>query len=137
MPQTANALVELQKVYANDNGNKRTRETSSEKQSRPEGTKRPREKRHLKGLDRSPLDLRKMINGTRVDISLAELFDIAPAARVEFAKLMRLAPAEKERKRPKRVRVSHIEHAADEVYDDCFQPRDPRLIDLFYTNVVI
>ncbi|KAH1596456.1 hypothetical protein KXX34_000428, partial [Aspergillus fumigatus] len=65
-----------------------------------------------------------------------ELLDVAPAARVEFAKLMRLNPRDKGQKAPKRVRVHHLEQPGqrNEVHDDCFQPRDPGSTELFYTT---
>lgn len=100
IPQSANALTELQRVYATeaDNSGKRQRpDTSTDSQSEtlnPGKSRKPREKRHLRGLDGNPLDLKRVINGTRVDISLAELLDVAPAARVEFAKLMRKSSEE-------------------------------------------
>jgi hypothetical protein len=76
------------------------------------------------------------MNGTRVELSLAELLDVAPAARVEFAKLMRLNPRDKGQKAPKRVRVHHLEQPGqrNEVHDDCFQPRDPGSTELSYTT---
>lgn len=71
-----------------------------------------------------------------MELSLAELLDVAPAARVEFAKLMRLNPRDKGQKAPKRVRVHHLEQPGqrNEVHDDCFQPRDPGSTELFYTT---
>lgn len=105
IPQSSNALVELQRVYAagdEDAGGKRARvDTTSDSQLETMNvgkTKNPKEKRHLKGLDGNPLNLKNVMNGTRVELSLAELLDVAPAARVEFAKLMRLNPADKTKK---------------------------------------
>ncbi|KAH3057053.1 hypothetical protein KXW16_004976 [Aspergillus fumigatus] len=143
IPQSSNALVELQRVYAagdEDAGGKRARvDTTSDSQLETMNvgkTKNPKEKRHLKGLDGNPLNLKNVMNGTRVELSLAELLDVAPAARVEFAKLMRLNPADKTKKAPKRVRIHHLEQPdqRNEVHDDCFQPRDPSSTELFYTT---
>lgn len=144
IPQSSNVLVELQRVYAagdEDAGGKRARvDTTSDSQLETMNvgkTKNPKEKRHLKGLDGNPLNLKNVMNGTRVELSLAELLDVAPAARVEFAKLMRLNPADKTKKAPKRVRIYHHLEQPDqrnEVHDDCFQPRDPSSTELFYTT---
>jgi hypothetical protein len=114
IPQSANALTELQRVYASgENSGKQVRvETGLEslEETLQVRTRKPWEKRHVRGLEGNPLDLRYVINGTRVDISLAQLIDVAPAVRVELAKLMRLTPAEKKQKASKRVRVHHLGH---------------------------
>jgi hypothetical protein len=112
----SNALVELQRVYTardEDIGGKRARvDTTSDSQLKIMNvgkTKNPKEKRHLKGLDRNPLNLKNVMNDTRVELSLAELLDVALVAHVEFAKLMRLNPTNKTKKALKRVRIHYLE----------------------------
>ncbi|KAF4259317.1 hypothetical protein CNMCM8812_004496 [Aspergillus fumigatus] len=84
---------------------------------------------------RKPYDLEYLLLPVRV-VGCGQLLDVAPAARVEFAKLMRLNPRDKGQKAPKRVRVHHLEQPGqrNEVHDDCFQPRDPGSTELFYTT---
>jgi hypothetical protein len=114
IPQSANVLTELQRVYASgENSGKQVRvETSLEslEETLQVRTQKPWEKRHVRGLKGNPLDLRYIINSTQVNISLAQLIDIAPAVRVELAKLMCLTPAEKKQKASKRVRIHHLGH---------------------------
>lgn len=121
--------MELQRVYAardEDAGGKWARvDTISDSQLKTLNvgkTKNLKEKRHLKGLDGNPLNLKNVMNGIRVELSLAELLNVAPAAYVEFAKLMRLNPADKTKKALKRVRIHHLKQPdqRNEVHDDCF-----------------
>ncbi|KAL3247644.1 hypothetical protein ABHI18_012339, partial [Aspergillus niger] len=48
------------------------------------------QKRHIQGLDTEPFNFRKMLNELKVEVSLAQLFDLAPSARTETSKLMKV-----------------------------------------------
>ena len=62
------------------------------------------------------------MNSIRVELSLAELLDVALVAYVEFAKLIRLNPADKTKKALKRVRIYYLKQLdqRNEVYDNYF-----------------
>lgn len=61
-------------------------------------------KRSIRGLDGPCLNVREFLNKTQTTVSLAQLCDISPAVRAEFAQQLTLLPDEKKKKAAKRAK---------------------------------
>lgn len=61
-------------------------------------------KRSIYGLDGPRLNVKEFLNKTQTTISLAQLCDISPAIRAEFAHQLTLLPDEKKKKAAKRAK---------------------------------
>ena len=69
---------------------------------RTKGKRPPAERRHVKAIrNEQPLDFKKLFERTTTEISLAQLVDILPLARVSISRLLKLQPKQSQRAKGK------------------------------------
>ncbi|GLI74770.1 hypothetical protein PoHVEF18_003018 [Penicillium ochrochloron] len=81
-------------------------------------------KRSIRGLRGNRINIREYLNQAQTCMSLAQLCDISPAVRAEFAHQLQLRPEDKKRKPPKRHKKNKNR---EEDYPDRVQPEDTEM----------